>query len=416
MEFLIHRGHDEIGGNCLELRQDGFRLLLDYGQPLPGAEEEPLPPSADVDGVLISHGHSDHHGRLSRLDPQIPVFLSETTRALIQTTRLFLRKDPLENAFKSFEPWKPWTIGPFEVTAFPVDHSFPDSFAFRIRHKDQAVFYSGDLRETGNLGPLTRRLSRKTVGPLEVLFLEGTNLSREEGRHPDEAGVENAMAEGMRGCPGAAFVICSGQNVERLVRAWKAAVKSGRVFVVDLYTAWVMAVVARKFPSIPNPGWHHLRVLTQGETSGSYAGVLQSHPDVFGDFLSRTRNSPWNITEPEILRQPHRCLVKTHPRQISSLLDRLPSPSKVFYSMWTGYLSQESGAESVKVKKNPRVDWEEIHASGHASSAALRRLTTRLGPALLVPIHSQTPDLMKDFGAQVFLPQRGVSYPVGNKI
>ena len=36
MRLRIHRGAEEIGGNCIELRADGKSILLDLGAPLMG--------------------------------------------------------------------------------------------------------------------------------------------------------------------------------------------------------------------------------------------------------------------------------------------------------------------------------------------------------------------------------------------
>jgi len=50
MRACIHRGSGEIGGNCVELEQDGFRIVLDVGRPLAAGrhQEVPLP---DVPGL-----------------------------------------------------------------------------------------------------------------------------------------------------------------------------------------------------------------------------------------------------------------------------------------------------------------------------------------------------------------------------
>ena len=54
MRICIHRGAEEIGGNCVELEQDGARVLLDLGLPLDaenavGAPLPKIPGLADGD-------------------------------------------------------------------------------------------------------------------------------------------------------------------------------------------------------------------------------------------------------------------------------------------------------------------------------------------------------------------------------
>ena len=42
MRICIHRGAEEIGGNCVELEQDGVRILLDLGLPLDAENAVPI--------------------------------------------------------------------------------------------------------------------------------------------------------------------------------------------------------------------------------------------------------------------------------------------------------------------------------------------------------------------------------------
>lgn len=47
MRARIHRGASEVGGNCVELEQDGDRIVLDLGRPLTTKPDDvvPLPDS-----------------------------------------------------------------------------------------------------------------------------------------------------------------------------------------------------------------------------------------------------------------------------------------------------------------------------------------------------------------------------------
>ena len=59
MRICIHRGAEEIGGNCVELEQDGARVLLDLGLPLDaenavGAPLPQIPGLADGDEATFA--------------------------------------------------------------------------------------------------------------------------------------------------------------------------------------------------------------------------------------------------------------------------------------------------------------------------------------------------------------------------
>ena len=70
MRVCIHRGTQEVGGNCIEIESAGKRIVLDVGLPL-DAEDSPvsLPDvkgfhehDPSLLGVVISHPHQDHYG------------------------------------------------------------------------------------------------------------------------------------------------------------------------------------------------------------------------------------------------------------------------------------------------------------------------------------------------------------------
>jgi len=113
IKVRILRGAHEIGGSCVELVSEDSRVVLDIGMPLveqdgapfdmkryqqlPGPElvaRGVLPECAGlyhwdndhprVNGLLISHAHMDHYGFLPYVHPDVPVYLSEGSRKLIE--------------------------------------------------------------------------------------------------------------------------------------------------------------------------------------------------------------------------------------------------------------------------------------------------------------------------------------------
>ena len=72
MKIRVHRGGNEIGGNCVEVHADGASILLDLGEPLMGEVfgEAALPDvegltdgsNPNLQGIVISHPHLDHYG------------------------------------------------------------------------------------------------------------------------------------------------------------------------------------------------------------------------------------------------------------------------------------------------------------------------------------------------------------------
>jgi ribonuclease J len=78
LKLVVHRGTQQIGGSCIELRAgSGERLILDAGRPLDAPEGATglLPESLDRSApatVLISHPHQDHWGLICHAAHQRP--------------------------------------------------------------------------------------------------------------------------------------------------------------------------------------------------------------------------------------------------------------------------------------------------------------------------------------------------------
>lgn len=92
--FIPLGGGDEVGASAYFLSIDGTNILLDCGARLKGEELYPdyerllreLPDFADVDLILISHGHYDHIGsfaRIAALAPNAEIITTNDTKRLI---------------------------------------------------------------------------------------------------------------------------------------------------------------------------------------------------------------------------------------------------------------------------------------------------------------------------------------------
>ncbi|MBJ6752708.1 MBL fold metallo-hydrolase [Geomonas anaerohicana] len=118
MKVLIHRGSNEIGGTCIQLSTDKTTILLDLGLPLSNDSKAIDVSSLKPDAVLISHPHQDHFGLIDLLAPDIPVYIGELGKRLIDATRVLLGKDLHKNHFHHFKSWHPFHVGDFTITPY----------------------------------------------------------------------------------------------------------------------------------------------------------------------------------------------------------------------------------------------------------------------------------------------------------
>jgi ribonuclease J len=171
---------------------------------------------------------------------------------MLMSGSLFAGQSELpRNCQKEFLPGKPRRIGGFSVTAFPVDHSSYGSEAFLIEARGKRIVYSGDLRLHGRkpgMAEILLKAIRKA--PLDLLIMEGTSLSR--GKEPglSEKDVETSFVNSLKQTPGLALAMFSPQNVDCLVSYYRAAVRSGRILVLDPYAAIVIYLIkaSARFP------------------------------------------------------------------------------------------------------------------------------------------------------------------------
>jgi ribonuclease J len=399
MRARIHRGASEIGGNCVELEVGAQRLVLDLGRPLDAeaGEEVDLPAisglSAPDDGsllgVVLSHPHKDHFGLVGQVDPSVPIYMGKAAAALLDAAAFFAPSGIRLRPAGFLEDRMPFTLGPFRVTPYLVDHSAFDSYALLVDGGGRRFFYSGDFRTHGRKAALVRKLCERPPEGVDVLLLEGTHVRDDDGGvvGPDESQVELAMAERFRLTRGLVAVLSSAQNVDRLVTIYRACKRAKRTLVVDLYTATI--AVATGHDTIPQPGFPGLRVYVPNRQR---ILVKQSREFERVNALSRHRIFPEEIHE----RAGE--LVALIQGSTLPELDRANclGGATAVWSLWPGYLDQPSGARVLRLLEEYGVPLLHLHASGHAGAEDLRAFARAIGAAKIVPIHTAAPERFEE--------------------
>jgi ribonuclease J len=208
---------------------------------------------------VISHPHPDHHGLADLVDPSVPILMGEAATSILAEAAFFVpsaRRFPVAGHLRHRETLR---LGPFAVTPWLVDHSAFDSYALVVEAHGRRLLYTGEVRAHGRKPGLLAAFARE-VGPIDVLVMEGTRVQAgaDERSALTEADVEDACATLFAQSEGMALIFYSPQNVDRLVSLYRAAKRSGRIFVMDLYAASIAA--ATKSPTIPQAGWEGVRV------------------------------------------------------------------------------------------------------------------------------------------------------------
>lgn len=150
-------GLGAIGRNMTVFEFDGKLLVVDCGVLFPDVEQPGvdlilpdftpiLDRLADVQAIVLTHGHEDHIGAVPYLlahKPDIPLIGSQFTLALVEAKLAERRIDPYTLTVREGQRER---IGPFECEFFAVNHSIPDALAVAIRTPAGLVLHTGDFK------------------------------------------------------------------------------------------------------------------------------------------------------------------------------------------------------------------------------------------------------------------------------
>lgn len=392
MKITIHRGAKEIGGTCIELATRQTRILLDLGAPLSGNSRNLDPKQLKADAVLVTHPHQDHYGLIEQLDPKMPVYIGALGKSLIDATRVFIKQELPTNNFKYFTRDNKFAVGDFTITPYLVDHSAVDAYAFLIEAEGKRLLYSGDFRSHGRKSVLFDRMIKNPPSDIEMLFMEGTMLRRDNSEFPSEEAVQDKISALIRNQKNISFLLSSSQNIDRLVSAYKACMVTGKILVLDIYTAWVLEQMNQVTQNVPDMNWDLIKVYT----SNSQYQIMKANREYFGSFANRVWDS--RVTMDELENRPADYLYFGKMSHFKTIR-RFKEKGKVtlIYSQWQGYLKYSSkdyfGAEEIAaLKDDSQIDFTYAHTSGHATLEDLKSFASAIPPRVLVPIHTEFAD------------------------
>ncbi|MDA9982978.1 MBL fold metallo-hydrolase [Gammaproteobacteria bacterium] len=405
MKCRIHRGADEIGGGCYELEAHGKRLVLDVGWPISAApgEDVPLPEVSGLAdgtdptllGVCITHAHPDHYGLMEKAWPSVPVFIGAAAARILSEATFYSPGGLQLKPHAQFEHRNPLTIGPFTVTPYLNDHSAYDAYSLLVEAGGRRLFYTGDIRAHGRKALLFEELLRDPPIGVDALLMEGTNVRADatgEERGPSERDVEDAGVKTFEATQVMVLAMFSPQNIDRLVTMFRACRRSGRGLVIDLYAASIARATGRD--TIPQADWDGVRV---------YLPKSQRSKIIREKAFERTNEVKAHRIYPEELAMRRGELVMLFRASMMRELDQpdILDQAQVVWSMWPGYLENDSGQRFKDWLKTLSIPLVVHHSSGHAYVPDLQRLVDALAPARVVPIHSFAGDRFEEFFARV---------------
>lgn len=396
LSITVHRGTQQIGGSCIELaNENGERLILDAGRPLDAPRDavDLLPQTLDLTRpatVIFSHGHMDHWGLIDELPAEWPIWAGEKAAEMMRLTVEMFGG----SISRPIETWHsrsgPFQVGSFSITPHLTDHSAPDAYMLLIEGAGQRILYTGDFRVHGRKAKLVEAMIASPPGNIDVLLMEGTNLGSDKPVIT-ETELEASFLALAQETRRHVFVQWSAQNLDRTVTLFRAAKRSGRKLVVDLYGADVLRRIAAgtRIPT-PGPEFPELEVvITPG---GRRLYERQGRED----FITEMAHSSFATSRARLAKEK---AIIMHRDSMVRDFDRgglgfTPDDAYAF-SNWSGYLEPDNPAPGWAQAHSAGAKTLKLHTSGHASPADLSRFAAAIAPRALVPVHGMAWDVPK---------------------
>ncbi len=415
MLLTIHRGTKEIGGSCVEIQSGTSRILIDFGMPLVDKKQERFDSDSltgksveelkkakilpdvkglyknekpEFDGILVSHSHLDHYDLLNFTHSEIPVYISQGAKELIEVMNIFVNKNIKLNRTQIIKHRTPISLKDFKIIPYLVDHSAPDAFAFLIEAEGKKVFYSGDFRGHGRKSVLFEMMIKNPPKNIDCLLMEGSMLGRPETPYNKEKDIEIRIAEILEEQNNITFLFSSSQNIDRLVSAYRACLRTKTTFVIDIYTAYILQRLQKISKSIPQWNWEKIRIK-----------FFRYHADKLAKAGYKELLYLYNrrkIEMDEINDKKNKILMLAKDNSIFPKIFNKPANTegvKIIYSMWQGYLTDDFK----KFCREKKIVIEHVHTSGHAVLKDLQRFARALKPEMLIPIHTFEPQKYPEF-------------------
>lgn len=374
MNINIHRGKNQIGGNIIEISTNTTKILLDVGLELNDDKNQILPEIdglfnfAEYDAVIISHYHSDHMGLAYSIHKDIPIYIGEASYKITEAS------DNYKNA-ECFTPLrflshkKSIIIGDITITPYLCDHSAFDSYMLLCESGGEKILYTGDFRSNGRK-PFEWIL-KELPKDIDVLICEGTTLSRDGYVAQTEEELEETAVELFRERKGPVFVLQSSMNIDRIVTMYRAAKRSGRIFLEELYMAEITSAIGG---SIPNPKFSD--VYTFITNPKRYDMLSKYNHKVGKDFISKSSFVM--------------CVRNSMIGYLKSLSKGMSFEDGILvYSFWSGYKETDDMKNFLQECEKLGLEIVTLHTSGHADKEAIKQLIKTVNPKKIIPVHTE---------------------------
>jgi len=350
------------------------------------------------DAIFLSHAHMDHCSHLQYIDETIPIHVGECTLRIIESFEPGKNEQEAlgKHNYQTFRTGKKVDAG-IDVEPIHVDHSVPGAYGFIIHTSAGALVYTGDLRRHGPASFMTDEFVEKAseCDPV-ALIIEGTRLGRKEkGENLSEEGVRQLSNRVVSQAKKLVITTFYGRDVDRIRTFYNVAKGNGRKFVISMKTAHLLHKL-KDDPvlKVPNPlKDENIVIYARRKKTGEYTDT---------DYYLWERPYLENSVGFQHIQQNcNNCLLNLDLYNFAELVDIKPQGGEFIHSMSEPFT--EGGMDQIELEvmkkwlDHFKLKFHQAHASGHCSLADLKWLIGKIKPDIVVPVHTEHPEIFKKF-------------------
>ncbi len=376
-------GLGEIGRNCASLEIDGRIALIDCGLMFPDEQmlgvDLVLPDfssvverAADVECVVLTHGHEDHIGALAFFLSQVdvPVFGAPLALAFARSR---LEEAGIKPDLRPVAMSEWVTHGRFTFMLVPVSHSIPQGAGIAFDTPEGIVLHSGDFKldptpidSTPTDLPEFAALGRRGV---RLLLSDSTN-AEQPGFVPSESSLAQPMYEIVVETKGRLVAACFASHIHRVQQIVDAAVDAGR------YVAFLGRSMIRNVPIAEELGLFDVpedRIMPLDE-------LLRLPPEKTAIVCTGSQGEPFAALS-LMAAGEHKYL--SVERDDTVLISARPIP---------GNETKVSRVVNGLLKRGAKVyhgNNAQVHVSGHGAREELKTFINVVRPQAFVPVHGE---------------------------
>jgi len=237
---------------------------------------------------------------------------------------------------------------------------------------------------------------------VDVLIVEGTHFGSEKEQGSTEYDLENRIVELVKFAPAIVLATFSALDVDRIVTLYKAAQATGRVFVVDAYTAFVLYLIGRQ-TRVPSPS-KEMGIRVYFNHLFERRGLNNIREKFIGN----------RIELEEILAEPRKHMMVFRPSMKEfDFNGTLPGQCRCLYGYWKGYLTRQDWIDLQAHIAQVGGDFIQAHVSGHAYVADIISFVNSVNARTVIPIHTFEPMMYQEHFPNVMLLSDGQTHAVG---